>query len=591
MSVVDMTVAGRYRLDSPLGAGGMGRVWLARDEVLHRDVAIKEVTLPFGLGDEERERLRLRTMREARAAARLSHPNVVQIYDVVRSEDQPWIVMEYVRARSLHQVVNEDGPLGIRTVAAIGFAMLSALDAAHRSNVLHRDVKPSNVLIAEDGRVVLTDFGLATIDEGEGAITQTGLILGSPEYIAPERAHSGISTPESDLWSLGATLYAAVEGRSPHARATALGTLIALGTERPDPMRRAGELKRVLAGLLRRDPKSRMTAAEARWRLGKVAVGQSTGVLSRPPKSHPLTGYPTIDGDSPLRHDEISPLLGVLGRAAARRARPAGSADAETASDARTAAEKTPARAAGHAAVVSSAPTAVATARVPSLRAARSVRWRWAAVAAAALIALVSLALRFDVFDRQTNTAVKGPGGVPATAQALPGHGSLTDPSTSLPASRAPDPNALPAGWNWYRHETGFRTPVPAGWTTVEANGTATLFCAPGGPPLLKVGLWNAADAVPATALQREEEAAQLPGYRRVRLEPSTQGFGAEWEYSFQDPKMGPLHGMDHGFVVAGQRYLIQWRTAPGDWQANLASLQFITSKFRPIPRPGMVPD
>src|SRR5262249_12955668 len=221
---------------------GMGRVWLAGDEVLRRDVAVKEVVLPIGLPDAELAELRQRTLREARAAARLSHPNVVAIYDVIRADDQPWIVMEYIPSRSLHRVINEDGPLDPGRVARIGLSVLAALAAAHRAGVLHRDVKPNNVLISDTGRVVLTDFGLATFDGGENAVTRPGLVLGSPQYIAPERARTGDSTPESDLWSLGATLYAAVEGRPPFARTTTMATLTALATERPDPMRRAGPL-------------------------------------------------------------------------------------------------------------------------------------------------------------------------------------------------------------------------------------------------------------------------------------------------------------------------------------------------------------
>src|SRR6266480_6170163 len=213
MTVTEIRIAGRYRLGRSLGVGGMGRVWLARDEVLHRDVAIKEVALPFGLSDDEREELRARTLREARAAARLNHPNVVRIYDVVHGEEQPWIVMEYVRSRSLLDAVNADGPLPVAEVARIGLAVLAALEAAKRVRVLHRDVKPGNVLLAAD-RVVLTDFGSAVFDDGEGAITRTGVLLGSPQYMAPERIQTGIATPESDLWSLGATLYVAVEGRS-----------------------------------------------------------------------------------------------------------------------------------------------------------------------------------------------------------------------------------------------------------------------------------------------------------------------------------------------------------------------------------------
>ena len=243
MSVTETLVAGRYRIGPCLGTGGMGRVWLARDEVLRRDVAIKEIALPFGLTDEEREEMRARTLREARAAARLNHPNVVRIYDVQHGDERPWIVMEYVPARSLLQVIKENGPLPPSEVAGIGLAVLSALDAAQRVGVVHRDIKPSNVLVADDGRVLLTDFGSALIDEGEGALTQTGLILGSPRYIAPERAANGVSTLESDLWSLGATLYEAVEGRAPYTRETTMAVLVALATEKPDPLERAGALE------------------------------------------------------------------------------------------------------------------------------------------------------------------------------------------------------------------------------------------------------------------------------------------------------------------------------------------------------------
>src|SRR5438477_1269223 len=271
MAAAQVRVAGWYRLGTPLGVGGMGRVWLAYDEVLHREVAVKQIVLPFGLADDEREELRLRTLREARAAARLSHPNIVRIYDVLHGEEQPWIVMEFVPARSLSQLLTEHGPLPVDQVAKIGLAVLSALAAANRVGVLHRDVKPSNVLVAEDGRVVLTDFGSAILDDTEGEITRTGLILGSPQYLAPERAQKGISTPESDLWSLGATLFTAAEGHSPFDRPTVASTLIAVATERPRPVERAGALKPVIAGLLRKNPKARMSASEIERRLRRIA--------------------------------------------------------------------------------------------------------------------------------------------------------------------------------------------------------------------------------------------------------------------------------------------------------------------------------
>jgi eukaryotic-like serine/threonine-protein kinase len=274
-------IADRYRLVRPVGSGGMGRVWLARDEILHRDVAVKEVLPPDWMNDAERDALRHRTLREARSAARLNHPNVVRIYDVRHVDGSPLIVMEYVHARSLHQVVAADGPLPPVRVAAIGRRLLAALRAAHACGVLHRDVKPHNVLIGDGGRVVLTDFGLATLDD-DGSITRTGVVMGSPQYIAPERARDGVSSVAADLWSLGATMYAAVQGRSPYARSTPMATLTALATAPPDPATRAGPLRPVLAGLLRRDPRRRLDADETDRLLRRVTDAAS-GRTTAPP--------------------------------------------------------------------------------------------------------------------------------------------------------------------------------------------------------------------------------------------------------------------------------------------------------------------
>ena len=252
----------------------MGRVWRARDEVLHRDVAIKELVPPPGLTTDERREMRERSLREARAIARLNHINVVRIFDVLRTDGDPWIVMEYVASRSLQDTLTSDGPVSVTRAAEIGLGVLGALNAAHRAGVMHRDVKPGNVLLGEDGRVVLTDFGLATVP-GDPNVTRTGLVLGSPAYIAPERARDGTAEPEGDLWSLGATLYAAVEGQSPFARPSAIATLAALATEPPPPAKRAGPLKAVLNGLLRKDPASRIDAATAE-RLLRRAAGRRT---------------------------------------------------------------------------------------------------------------------------------------------------------------------------------------------------------------------------------------------------------------------------------------------------------------------------
>ncbi|WP_225854574.1 serine/threonine-protein kinase [Micromonospora sp. ALFpr18c] len=275
-----MLIAGRYRLLDLVGRGGMGRVWRARDEMLHREVAVKEVVPPGWLADHERAELRSRTLREARTAARLNHPAVVRLYDVVPVEGSPWIVMEYVPSRTLQDVLDAEGPLEPTRAARIGLALLGALHAAHTAGVLHRDIKPQNVLMAHDGRVMLTDFGLATFDGGDGAMTRPGMVLGSPQYVAPERAAEGVSTVAADLWSLGATLHAAVEGRSPYARSTAMATLSALAAGPRDPAPHAGPLAPVLAGLLRRDPHDRLDHDAARRLLTAAADGRTDPALT-----------------------------------------------------------------------------------------------------------------------------------------------------------------------------------------------------------------------------------------------------------------------------------------------------------------------
>ena len=298
-------VADRYRLVEPLGQGGMGRVWKAHDEVLHREVAIKELVPPPGLTTEERQEMRERSLREARAIARLNHVNVVRIFDVLRTDGDPWIVMEYVASRSLQDVLADEGPLPPARVADIGLGMLGALRAAHRLGVVHRDIKPGNVLLADDGRVVLTDWGLATVP-GDPNVTRTGLVLGSPAYIAPERAREGIAGPQSDLWSLGATLFAAVEGMSPFGRTTAIATLAALAADPVPPAKKAGPLRPVIEGLLRKDPAQRISAEDAD-RLLRRAAGQRRGGRSfldgvrrqRPLPAAVPAPRPPVDGTPP----------------------------------------------------------------------------------------------------------------------------------------------------------------------------------------------------------------------------------------------------------------------------------------------------
>lgn len=283
-------VANRYRLMESLGHGGMGRVWRAYDEVLHRHVALKEILSPRGLTARERDELQKRSIREARAIARLDHPNIVRVFDVISADGEPWIVMEYVPSTSLDQVLSEDGPVTPERAARIGLEILRALQAIHQCGALHRDVKPANVLLAGNERIVLTDFGLATLPD-HPTVTQAGLVLGSPSYIAPERALDGAATPEGDLWSLGATLYKAVEGRAPYARRSVTATLAALASEPLEPPTQAGRLEPVIMGFLRKDPAARIKPAEAERLLLSVLGEHDAG---QPCTSKPRTAEPVV---------------------------------------------------------------------------------------------------------------------------------------------------------------------------------------------------------------------------------------------------------------------------------------------------------
>ncbi|MEZ3177475.1 serine/threonine protein kinase [Streptomyces pimonensis] len=262
-------LAGRYRLGDVLGRGGMGTVWRAQDETLGRTVAVKELRFPSNIDEEEKRRLITRTLREAKAIARIRNNSAVTVFDVVEEDDRPWIVMELVEGKSLAEAIREDGLLEPKRAAEVGLAILDVLRSAHREGILHRDVKPSNVLIAEDGRVVLTDFGIAQV-EGDPSITSTGMLVGAPSYISPERARGHKPGPAADLWSLGGLLYAAVEGTPPYDKGSAIATLTAVMTEPLEEPKNAGPLRDVIYGLLTKDPAQRLDDSGARAMLNAV---------------------------------------------------------------------------------------------------------------------------------------------------------------------------------------------------------------------------------------------------------------------------------------------------------------------------------
>ncbi|MDP8955011.1 MAG: serine/threonine protein kinase, partial [Actinomycetota bacterium] len=266
-------VGGRYRLGRPLGAGGMGKVWEATDTVLQRPVAVKAVDLPPHLDSDDRTSLRARVMREARAAARIDHPSSVRVFDVLEEEGRLHVVMELVRAPTLEALVAEQGPLAPARVAAMGLGVLGALEAAHAAGIVHRDVKPANVMMLDGDGVKLADFGIASVKD-DTRITAAGLVLGTPSYMAPEQALGRPTGTAADLWSLGALLYFAVEGVAPFDRGEALPTLNAVLHDPPRPMERADGLAPALSALLVKDPEARATAPESRAALERVTASQ-----------------------------------------------------------------------------------------------------------------------------------------------------------------------------------------------------------------------------------------------------------------------------------------------------------------------------
>ncbi|MEV4183624.1 serine/threonine-protein kinase [Streptosporangium canum] len=286
-------VGGRYRLVAVLGSGGFGRVWRAHDQVLDVDVAIKELQLLPGMSKAEQDKRLERTAREARNAVRLrAHENVVAVHDVV-SDGLPWIVMELIDGQSLHEHIDTQGPLPVERVAQLAAGLLAALGAAHQAGIVHRDIKPANVMISTDGRVLLTDFGIA-VHTTDTTLTTAGMLIGSPEYMAPERLRGIDGLPASDLFSLGVTLYQAVEGVSPFRRNTQPAALTAVLLEEPPPPRRADRLAPLITRLLDKEPHSRPTVEEALAMLGeqqpsRVHVRDHTKIL--PPGEIPVQGW------------------------------------------------------------------------------------------------------------------------------------------------------------------------------------------------------------------------------------------------------------------------------------------------------------
>jgi serine/threonine protein kinase len=547
-----LLLAGRYRLADSIGSGGMGRVWRAHDEVLHRAVAIKELTAALYVSESDRPRLLARTRAEARAAARINHSAVVTVHDVLEHDGRPWIVMELVEGNSLADEVKEQGRIEPAEVARIGLWVLRALRAAHAAGVLHRDVKPGNVLLGQDRRVLLTDFGIAQI-EGDTTITRTGEVVGSVDYLAPERVRGHDPGPSSDLWALGATLYTAVEGRSPFRRTSPLTTMQAVVEDEIPELRYAGPLAPVIAALLNKDPAVRPGVDEAEHMLAEAAEGRrpraaeewlptqhvgsrQAGFTQDPPGTGatpypPVTGYPL--GTGPTFH-------------------------------------RTP-------------PTShAALAPAPPKR--RRLRTFVLAIALAVIVG----------------------GGTAVALQQLgtdsSGHSASASSTPSASASATPSDEGgqgvVPAGWERRHDPVGFSISLPKGWkrsVSIDQDGLQQVDYSPDkGKHLVRVAVDTAPDF--STSYEHMSNLDQrisprLLDYKRLSLKEELfrDQPGVRWEYTWNALAKdaphyfpGPYHAIDVGYMDSdGTEYAIYAASPADDWVTTRKQFDSILRGFQ----------
>ncbi|MGW3130438.1 serine/threonine-protein kinase [Streptomyces sp. NPDC001076] len=505
-------IAGRYRLGKRLGRGGMGVVWRAADQLLGRQVAVKELTVDDSLSDDDARLRRERTLREAQAVAQLHHPHIIVVHDVVEDGGRPYIVMELIEGGSLADRISRSGPVDVGEAARIGIALLSALRAAHGAGVLHRDIKPANVLVeAATGRVVLTDFGIAQV-AGATTLTETGSFVGSPEYTAPERMSGGRSGPASDLWSLGALLCAALSGESPFRRDSLGGILHAVVSDEIRPPAQAEPLLPVVRGLLERDPERRLGAAEAELMLrGFLETGAVTGAGDAA-QSAGVASYTPTQRDVPL---PPAPEPAVPPR--------------------------------------------------PSTRGVLVAALLVAAMAGAGVSAATLL------FHGGGGGTTPGPGGTTAVSASHPANPSATA-TTPSPSSTAPPPatthsRTAPSGYRLVQDPAGFSLAVPARFTR-DPQGERVFYMSPGQTFRLGIKVSETQTGGPGGVMRRAaaEGPSTNPGYHDGRVTDTTHAGhpAAFWEFTWKgfSATEGPRHTYDLCWEEGGQLYDV-WVSAP----------------------------
>ncbi|MEV0411964.1 serine/threonine-protein kinase [Streptomyces sp. NPDC050448] len=538
-------LAGRYRLVEPIGSGGMGKVWRAHDELLHRTVAVKELTAGLYVAQADREVLHARTQKEARAAARIQHPAVVVVHDVLEHDDRPWIVMEYIDGPSLAEAAKAAGRIEPAEAARIGLHVLGALRAAHAVGVLHRDVKPGNVLLAKDGRVLLTDFGIAAI-EGDSSITRTGEIVGSIDYLAPERVTGGTPGTASDLWSLGATLYTAVEARSPFRRTSPISSLQAVVNDEPPAPRQSGALGPVITALLRKDPAERPSAQETERMLIEAMEGREPKAAQAYVPTRAVTPEELADLQEPETGNGTE----------TERALPAAPAPDQG----RT----------------SALPEQAGPAPAPGSPAAGRIK-RAAAVALVA--ALVGGGAVFGVLK--------------FTGDADAGGGS--DKNASAPDQQgSDDEDAPPEGYGEVTDPAGFTLFVPNGWKR-QMDGDQIDYTPDNGKHFIRI----ASDTTPdydnpyMHLLDLEKQLKQRTDYKRQKLNQNTfqdSTRSALWDFTWTEKgtHAGPRRAIEQMYIAPdGTEYAVYMSGPATDWQTTRTQFDTVLSGWAPPAKKG----
>ncbi|MFF7728417.1 serine/threonine-protein kinase [Streptomyces sp. NPDC008001] len=594
----DGLIAGRYRLSGRIGRGGMGTVWRATDELLERQVAVKELhmsdgdaddgTCPAGLSDCDR------TLREARAAALISHPNVVALHDIVVQDGRPWIVMELVDGRALSEVLAAEGPVGPRETARIAIALLSALRAAHARGVLHRDIKPPNVLLeTATGRVVLTDFGVAQV-RGATTITETGAFVGSPEYTAPERMSGGPAGPASDLWSLGVLMCAALSGETPFRRDSLGGTLHAVVHEEIRPPAAVAPLLPVIQGLLERDPARRLGADEAERLLRSyLAVSGPGGPRDPDGPGRPGRGKAGGPGGGGR-----SGRSGRGGGGGGGGGRPRSGPGPRGAGDGLYRPADSPYPRGEHPYPPGQSPYPPggpphppSESPYPPAGPPYSPRARTVLTAAVAVVALAGAGAGLAALLGERGT--EGAGGRPTQVSSGPLGRSPGPPVTSEPPVSAPV--RAPEGYHAVQDPAGFALAVPDGFTR-SFEPPRVFYYAPDRQYRLGILIQDPQPGGPAAALRASAAAApeRYPGYRSATLRETThKGYpAASWEFTWDGPEAGAggtVRTYETCWEEGGKTYEV-WAAGPaGDAEQVKRQAEVVLETFvriRPVSSP-----